>query len=344
MRMPQQGAVRHRFTLPLALALLGIPAAGARAQIRVTVNQTPVVFRGQAPIERGGRVLVPVREVLERAGASVRYDRQTETVLAFRGATNITLPVGGRRARVGERVVALETPAEIVRGSVLVPLRFMAEALGARVTWNVGTKTVGIETGWSGTQPVGQNPPSWVDIRVSGTVAAVYPDLSPRRIVVRTAGRPGAPAQDRTIPLRPDATVSVRRPNTVLAITLDRVYPGDTVEVRQTREGQATAVEVLARASAGTRPPVAAPPPTPPRGSDPRVFRGEFLEANRIGSSRWVLKMTDGRLIEVPNSILILYGEEKISVDDLRSGDQVTISVDPRTRRGTRVVVAVEQR
>ena len=73
------------------------------------------------------------------------------------------------------------------------------------------------------------------------------------------------------------------------------------------------------------------------------LFKGEFLEASRLGSGRWVLKMTDGRLIEVSDKTSFLYGNQKISVNDLRSGDQVTITVDPETRRGTEVVVAVEK-
>ncbi len=322
--------------LALALLLVGIGMPAARAQVRVVVDQTPIVFEGQPPLEQGGRVLVPLRGVLERLGAFVRYDAQTKTVIAIRGATNITLPVGSRRALIGDRPVTLDTPAFIANGSVLVPLRFLAEALGARVTWNVAARTVAIDTTAG---PAPQDPAPPVDVSVSGTVRAVYPDLAPRRLVMRVPGRNGAPALERTIPLRPNATVSVRRPNTLLAITLDRVRVGDTVEVRQTPEGVATAVEVVARAA---EKPAPSPRPGQAAPGSP-VFKGEFLEAKRLSPGRWVLKMTDGRLIEVPEDVLVLYGGEKVTVDDLRSGDQLTIAVDPKTKRGTRVVVAVEQ-
>lgn len=324
------------------LCVFGIAAGAAQAQVRVTVNETPIIFEGQPPVERGGRILVPLRGVLERLGAYVRYDSQTKTVTALRDATNITLPVGSRRALVGDRAVTLDTPAFIEGGSVLVPLRFVAEALGAQVTWDVGTRTVAIAT--EGRTPMRPSPRP-VDVATTGIVTAVYPGLSPKRLVVRVPGAGSASSRERTIPLGPTAVVSVRRPNSLLAITLDRVRVGDTVEVRQTTEGVATAVEVVSRAprTEDQRPPL--PNRLPPSGSNAAAatFKGEFLEGNRIPAGRWVLKMTDGRLIEVPESVAVLYGQDKIGLGDLRSGDQLTIAVDPKTRRGTRIVVAVER-
>jgi len=388
------------------LGLISLAMPAARAQVQVTVNDVPVVFRGQPPIERGGRVLVPLRGVMERLGAFVRYESLTRTVTAYRGATNITLPVGSRRALIGDRAVTLEAPATVVNSSVLVPLRFVAEALGARVRYQPSTRTVAIAaTGDGVTAPGGAPPRGGINggvIRapsetapteaargMMGTVVAVYPDLAPRRIVVRVASArtPGGgamPANEVTIPLRPDAKVAVRRPNTLLEIELERVRIGDQVEVRRTREGVATFVEVTARAdvnNGGGAPPFSPPKPRPVPPSSPPVlpdpvpaptvpvppppnetppatatdtppgpaersingFKGEFLEANRIKKGAYVLKMTDGRLIEVPGSVLVLYGSKKIGLDDLRSGDQLTIAVDPKTKRGTRIVVAVEQ-
>jgi hypothetical protein len=119
--------------------------------------------------------------VLERLGAFVRYDEQTKTVTAIPRQTNITLPVGGRRALVGDRAVTLDAPAQISNGSVLVPLRFVAEALGAQVTFDVGTRTVAIAL--AGDAPIAAprdaSDAASVDVTVAGTVVAVYPDLAP---------------------------------------------------------------------------------------------------------------------------------------------------------------------
>lgn len=342
---------RAASSLRATSALLGLAGAlvpGAWGQVQVTVDRTPVVFTGQPPVEQGGRVLVPLRAVLERLGAFVRYDATTSTVTAIREATNITLPVGSRHALVGDREVLLDVPAFIANGSVLVPLRFMSEALGARVSWDEATRTVGIETAATTATPPKPPAPVPTITVLRGRVRAVYPDLAPRRIVVRiTPASEGEPALDRTIPLRGSTTITVREGGAPRSLPLEQVARGDTVEIRQTSQGVAASVEVIARAGEI----VPAPPPTdqvpvPPPADPPAgatVFRGEFLEASRIGEGRWVLKMTDGRLLEVPDAVLVLYGGEKITVDDLRSGDQLTISVDPKTKRGTRIVVAVEK-
>ncbi len=351
-------AARSGIGLLLTAAVLIAPQPGraaAVAQVRVTVNETPIVFEGQPPVERGGRVLVPLRGVLERLGAFVRYDSLTKTVTALRGGTNITLPVGSRRALIGDRAVTLEVPATIVGGSVLVPLRFVAESLGARVTYDVGTQSVAIALpaengGGTVVRAPSESPAPEVEMRTEGVVAAVYPDLSPKRIVVRVSGSDGP--NEVTIPLRPDARVAVRRPNTLLAITLDRVRVGDMVSVQQTREGVATFVEVTARANSSAAAETGETPRRPESGTAAgsnedtnaaNVFKGDFLESSKIKNGAYVLKMTDGRLIEVPESVLVLYGADRIGVGDLRSGDRVTIAVDPKTRRGTRVRVAVEQ-
>ena len=341
----------------LLASVLAAPRPAA-AQVRVTVNQTPIVFEGQPPVERGGRVLVPLRGVLERLGAFVRYDSLTKTVTALRGGVNITLPVGSRRALIGDRAVTLEVPATIVGGSVLVPLRFVAEALGARVTYDVGTQSVAIalpENGGTGggiVRAPSESPAPEVGVTTEGIVTAVYPDLSPKRIVVRVSRSDGL--NEVTIPLRPDARVAVRRPSTLLAITLDRVRVGDAVAVQQTPEGVATFVEVTARAGTiaavagepaetpATRPGTAVDNDSVPAAAA-NVFKGEFLESSRIKNEVYVLKMTDGRLIEVAESVLVLYGTDRINVGDLRSGDPLTIAVDPKTKRGTRIRIAVER-
>lgn len=403
-RTPAGTAVIVAAGLLLASSGGAARANSHQAPVRVAVNETPLLFEGQGPIERNGRVLVPLRGVMERLGAFVRYDRLTRTVTAFRGATNITLPVGSRRALIGDRAVSLETPAQTVNGSVLVPLRFVAEALGARVTYDTGARAVAIALAGASQAPAAapvvrapsETPAPEVGVATTGIVVAVYPDLVPRRIVVRVPRGSGQSAEattagpdEVTIPLRPDARVAVRRPSTLLAITLDRVRAGDTVEVQQTPEGVATLIEVTARAAAAVASPdengapdpanandaapvapapasdpapppknvpapAATPPaptPTTPVVSPPgpsaaaaaNTLRGEFLEASKLKNEAYVLKMTDGRLIEVPANVLILYSGQRIGVGDLRSGDRLTIAVDPKTRRGTRVTVAPEQ-
>ena len=192
------------------------PAHAQRGTTQVTVDQSPVVFSGQQPVQSGGRILVPLRGVLEKLGAYVGFDSRSQTVTAFRGATRITLPIGGRQALINDRAVTLDAPARVVNGSTLVPLRFVAEALGAQVAYDVNTNTVAIASGAnmaSGTPAASNNPPPTVvaDLTsVSGTVSAIYANVSPPRLVLRVNGANGD-AREQTIPLKADAKITVQK-------------------------------------------------------------------------------------------------------------------------------------
>jgi hypothetical protein len=137
-----------RLSLTVA-ALLALMPSAVHAQgqmINVTVDGEPVQFAGQPPIERLGSVLVPLRGVFERLGAQVAYDPGTRTILAARGNTSISLPLGSRNAVVNGQIQTLSQPAQVINGTTLVPLRFVSEALGAFVEWRGSSQTVVINT------------------------------------------------------------------------------------------------------------------------------------------------------------------------------------------------------
>lgn len=134
--------------LAAVLITAAIPSWGQGISVRV--NGDPVVFSGTGPVSIDGRVLVPLRGVLEKMGAFVEWTPATRTVGAQRGTTNVQLRIGARSATVNGNPVALDVPAMIITGSTMVPLRFVGEALGAGVVWDVTTKTVDISTTGTG--------------------------------------------------------------------------------------------------------------------------------------------------------------------------------------------------
>jgi len=147
--------MRLRFNcLPIAAAMIcgGFVSAGAQ-QIQVTVNGSPVHFFNTQPRMMEGRVLVPLRGVLEKMGARVGWDQATSTVTADRGSMALTLPIGSHTAQLNGKQVTLDVPATVIDGSTLVPLRFVSEALGADVGWSDATETVSIVV------PEGDNAP-----------------------------------------------------------------------------------------------------------------------------------------------------------------------------------------
>lgn len=106
-----------------------------------------------------GRVMVPMRAIFEWLGARVDYDSATGAITARRGDTTVRIRVGDNHALVNGVHTSLDAPAESRGVRTCVPLRFVAEALGARVDWDERTGTVTIHQGSrSGTIKVAPGP------------------------------------------------------------------------------------------------------------------------------------------------------------------------------------------
>ena len=91
-----------------------------------------------APIIENGRTLVPVRGVLEAMGATVAWDQATKTATAYLGENTTSVTIDNYTAYVNGYAVTLEVPAKVVNGRTMVPLRFMAEAIGYDVSYSDG--------------------------------------------------------------------------------------------------------------------------------------------------------------------------------------------------------------
>ncbi len=207
----------------LAGILLAAPAFAQTNGLGVTVNGQPVHFPGQGPVESGGRVLVPLRGVLEQLGAYVSYDSTRQEVRAVRNEEQIVLPIGADTARVDGRAVPLDAPARILNGSTLVPLRFVAEALGARVNYEPATSTVAIRTeGSDGNDQRPRPMPSDPRRLVRGTVIAVHRHDNSLVIQAQDGDR-------RDITMTPDYRARRRTPDGFVTMDLDRLQPGDRV-------------------------------------------------------------------------------------------------------------------
>jgi hypothetical protein len=96
-------------------------------------------------VQQAGRVYVPLRGVFEALGASVVY--QNGTINATERGHSIQLHIGSSQALVNGQNETLDSPPFVQGSRTLVPLRFVAEALGAAVAWNNNTSTVRITGG-----------------------------------------------------------------------------------------------------------------------------------------------------------------------------------------------------
>ncbi len=113
--------------------------------IDVFLNNKAVAFTNQRPQMVAGNVYVPLRGVLEKMGAHVEWNPRARAVIAAHGNKLVRLPENGT-ATVNGQAVTLDTPAFIANGQTMIPLRFMAEAFGADVTWDPEDRDVHIKS------------------------------------------------------------------------------------------------------------------------------------------------------------------------------------------------------
>ena len=104
------------------------------------VNDMPKALDA-APMIRNSRTMLPVRFVAENLGATVGWDGATSTVTVKTDSTTIEIVIGKTTAKVNGKEITLDAPAFIDNSRTYLPVRFVAENLGATVAWDGTTGT-----------------------------------------------------------------------------------------------------------------------------------------------------------------------------------------------------------
>ena len=137
------------FILILSLATAGSVTALAEDTI---ADDITIVFNGQVmtfdqpALGMNNRTFVPVRGIFEAYGASVEWDQATLTITADLNDKHIEMTVGKNTAYVNDEKVMIDAPPVVINGRTLVPVRFVSEALDAKVGWDDASRTVSITT------------------------------------------------------------------------------------------------------------------------------------------------------------------------------------------------------
>lgn len=146
----------YRALVPRVVAVVLLAAATALAAPAPAGAQTVIVngrqlYLNPGPIERAGRVFVPLRSIFESLGASVVY--QAGTINATKGQTTVSLTIGSPHAYVNGQPQTVDVAPFIVGATTYVPLRFVAQSLGAVVNYDNATNVVTIGRGGGGAPP-----------------------------------------------------------------------------------------------------------------------------------------------------------------------------------------------
>ena len=138
-------------TMLLMLTLLCTCSSLALADTapEVRVNADLVQFPDAQPyIDGADRTMMPVRFITEDMGATVAWDKATQTATIAKDGVTVEIAIGQKELKVTEagvsRAIAMDTVAVLSQDRTYVPIRFVAEALGAWVGYSDYYRTVQI--------------------------------------------------------------------------------------------------------------------------------------------------------------------------------------------------------
>ncbi len=126
--------------------LPGAPASDTTI-VKMTIGESVGFVNGAAktldaaPVIKNSRTMLPVRFVAEAFGATVGWDGATSTATIIAEGVNIRITIGATTAEINGETVTLDAPAFIENSRTYLPVRVVAEALGATVAWDGATST-----------------------------------------------------------------------------------------------------------------------------------------------------------------------------------------------------------
>lgn len=120
--------------------------------MQVDAMRTSIDTTGAVPVIIQGRTMLPVRAIVEALGGTVTWDAARRAVGVVLGTKTLELIIAKPLATVNGTPIAID-PANalvvpiIVKGRTMLPVRFVAEQLGATVGWAPVTQTVTLDFG-----------------------------------------------------------------------------------------------------------------------------------------------------------------------------------------------------
>lgn len=114
--------------------------------ITLYIDDQQVMTTVMPPIQFDGAVVVPAREVFDRTGAIVEWRPTEQSVYVHNETSLIVLKINSHEAWVQGETKYLDMPAKLINDKVMIPVRFISEALGYQVDWFQGERVISIQT------------------------------------------------------------------------------------------------------------------------------------------------------------------------------------------------------
>ena len=153
-KLTDKGDGKYTFTMPASKVEVkaafkqtaskpGKPAEEMKTVVVMQIGSKTMFVNGKAyekdaaPVIMNDRTLVPIRFVTESLGGTVAWNAETKEV---------TLVIDGKEIKmtIGKTIEKYGVAPVIIDSRTFVPVRFVADELGATTAWNAETKTVTI--------------------------------------------------------------------------------------------------------------------------------------------------------------------------------------------------------
>lgn len=259
-----------------------------------------------APRVVDGRLLVPIVRIYGALGISV--SREGNDIVAAAPRKTIKLHLGSDVATIDNQTVRMEGPALEIDGATYVPLRFVADSLGAGVSYDAKAARVDVISSLVGRTPSLTQSIDGGRTQIVGTVTAVDLNSAPESITVSRSG------SVRSIAINSDAKIVLQDTvaKTSTPATLDDVEPGDAVSVYVTHDGKVDQLIDRYASRTGT---VAAVSPS-------------------------ALVLRDGHVIAPDRGTLITLNGAQAAIGDALVGDTLVVRSNPDTGEKRQIIVS----
>jgi N-acetylmuramoyl-L-alanine amidase len=108
---------------------------GVKSNSKIAVNGTTLDLE-RTPVLINGRLVVPARTVFSKIGADVSWYVEENRLVITKDNDKITMYIGNSNCYVNGSKKAMEAPPILVDGTVMVPIRFVAETFNMSVGWD----------------------------------------------------------------------------------------------------------------------------------------------------------------------------------------------------------------
>ncbi|MBR6823666.1 MAG: copper amine oxidase N-terminal domain-containing protein [Firmicutes bacterium] len=140
----QRADGNYSFSMPRSSVTVSVSFAplGEAVEIVMTIGSNIIRINDElitydaAPQIRAGRTYLPIRIIAEALGAEVVWDEPAQRVALSKDDTTIELFIGSTTVLINGQPDELEAPVFIEGGRTFLPVRLIAERLGAEVEWD----------------------------------------------------------------------------------------------------------------------------------------------------------------------------------------------------------------